>query len=84
MIGDAMDTDVVSWPPRRHGDDPRTDRDHDNERTPSCTPSASRVVDSIADLIDTLAEGAGFRARHGGGVRRGNVSSWFVFQPTQC
>ncbi len=55
MIGDRMDTDIVVGPRGGSGDDPRADRGDLARRGRRATHTgASRIVDSVADLVDEL------------------------------
>ena len=55
MIGDRMDTDIVVGPRGRPGGHPRAQRRDHAARTPSAIPyRPSRIVDSVADLIDEV------------------------------
>ena len=55
MIGDRMDTDIVAGLEAGLRDDPRAHRRDHAARRPSASRTApSRIVDSVADLVDEL------------------------------
>ena len=57
MVGDRMDTDVISGIEAGHADDPGADRLHPARTRSSPIPyRPTRVVDSIADVVPLVGE----------------------------